>query len=338
MIYLNDHFFDFLPNVEYFQHNNAVQNITVPASIIGIALYEFYYKKTVDLIEHARSKTKKLVVYIKEPVSNELINLLQHFEHDRDIMFFGDAVLNVNCSNWKPAFSWFVSPRHYYQRDAWAKELLNKIEYADVKKSYYFDCLLGIERPHRNFIEKCYQQSNYKNFFIFNYFKDNINNGIWNSDIGNLTGTYESIAFNENTHVVNVALSALVPYDIYNQSYHSIIAETSFYNEFTHLTEKTAKPIMAERVFVAFAGQHYLRNLRSLGFQTFSDIIDESYDQESNNDKRFNQAWQQVEYLCTQDPTTIRNQVKRVLEHNRLLFLNSDWHQSVKDQLVSWRS
>jgi len=329
MIYLHTHFFDFVPAAEYFDHNDDALNINKSASIIGLAYYEFDYEKIINLINQVKFKTDKLIVYIKEPLSPVLIDLVKKYEPEENIKFFGDAVFNIDCKNWKPALSWFVSPRHYYQVDDWAKNILSKIDYADSKKKYYFDCLLGIEKSNRSFVERCYQQSTHKNLFIFNYFKDNVSDGIWDRDISEITSTSQSISFDE----YQVALSAIVPHYIYNQSSHSIVAETSFYNEFSHMTEKTAKPIMAERIFVAFCGQHYLQNLRSLGFQTFSQVIDESYDLESDPDKRFALAWQQVEYLCSQDPIKIRSKIKSVLSHNRELFLNSDWHCLVKQCL-----
>lgn len=332
MIYLNEHFFGFTDAAEYFSSNEDILKINNRAKVIGLAYYEFYFDKINDQITQAHQKTDNLVVYIKEPFSEQLVTLVNQYVHCQNIKFFGDAVLNVDAPNWKPAVSWFVSPRHYYQVDNWAKQILEKINYSESQKEFYFDCLLGTKKPHRDFVDNSYQQSPYKDRFIFNYFKDDIARGIWNTTITEVNNTWEPITYHDQ-YEYRVALSAFVPYYIYNQSYHSIVAESTSYNKFNHITEKVAKPIMAQRIFVVFAGQYYLRSLQLLGFQTFSDIIDESYDLESDNNKRFALAWAQVEYLCTQDPIKVRQQVKKILLHNRELFLSTDWHHLVKQHI-----
>jgi hypothetical protein len=334
MIYLNHYFFDFVSDADYFQQNEDIVNLSDHKLIIGLAFYAFDFEKMIKIITTAKSKSNKLIVYIKEPpFSEQLIDLVKFFEADKNIMFFGDAVLNVNCTNWKPAVSWFVSPRHYYQVDNWAKDLLHKVSNSEIKKPYYFDCLLGTRKNHRDTVEQYYQNSCYKHLFVFNYFKDNINNGNWDRDVSELNLTSESITVNDKHRA---ALSALVPYYIYNQSYHSIVAESTDFNKYNHVTEKIAKPIIAERIFVVFAGQFYLRSLTQLGFKTFDSIIDESYDLEPDPKKRYKLAWDQAEYLCTQDPIHIRNQVKEILAHNKNHFLNTDWHQPVKECLKNW--
>ena len=45
-----------------------------------------------------------------------------------------------------------------------------------------------------------------------------------------------------------------------------------------HLTEKIFKPMMLEKPFVVNGTKGYLKELKRLGFKTFSDVIDESYD------------------------------------------------------------
>lgn len=329
-IYLNEHFFNFVQDAKYFRSNDAVEQLDQHQHIIGLAFYEFrtdYMIKTIDI---ARSKTQRLLVYIKEPHTEQLVDLLHHFQHD-DIKFFGDAVLNFDYENWQTAISWFVSPRHYYQMDNWAKNLLSQVDLNLQDKPFSFDCLLGREKPHRDFVSACWHLSNHKDRVMHSYFRDDIHKGLWDLDIGNVTQTWQSIRVYKD---YDVALSSLIPYNIYNQSYHSIIAESNCFNQFAHLTEKTAKPIMAQRVFVAFAGQHYLKSLRRLGFETFSDVIDESYDVEPNHSSRLLMAWQQVEKLCGENPQAVRARVQEILKHNQNHFLTTDWHHTVKEYLA----
>ena len=56
----------------------------------------------------------------------------------------------------------------------------------------------------------------------------------------------------------------------------SIVSETTQNEWFP--TEKTYKSLMLGHPFVVYGGQHSLRKIRAMGFETFGDDIDESYD------------------------------------------------------------
>jgi hypothetical protein len=62
----------------------------------------------------------------------------------------------------------------------------------------------------------------------------------------------------------------------YYQTEISIASETT-QNEFFP-TEKTYKSLMLGHPFALYGGQHSLAKIRELGFETFGDAIDESYD------------------------------------------------------------
>jgi hypothetical protein len=62
----------------------------------------------------------------------------------------------------------------------------------------------------------------------------------------------------------------------YYQTHISIASETTQNEWFP--TEKTYKSLMLGHPFVVYGGQHSLAKIRALGFETFGDAIDESYD------------------------------------------------------------
>lgn len=62
----------------------------------------------------------------------------------------------------------------------------------------------------------------------------------------------------------------------YSQTHISIASETTQNEWFP--TEKTYKSLMLGHPFVVYGGQHSLAKIRALGFETFGDAIDESYD------------------------------------------------------------
>lgn len=62
----------------------------------------------------------------------------------------------------------------------------------------------------------------------------------------------------------------------YYNTHISIVSETTQNEWFP--TEKTYKSLMLGHPFVVYGGQHSLRKIRELGFETFGQAIDESYD------------------------------------------------------------
>jgi hypothetical protein len=134
-----------------------------------------------------------------------------------------------------------------------------------------------------------------------------------------------------------LGISCVVPLTVYNQTNYSIVAETNFENHYNFYTEKIVKPIISKRLFVAVAGQHYLKNLRDFGFRTFDSIIDESYDNEPDSHHRWTMAMDQVSWLCKQDPETVLTQVKDIVEHNYHVMIERDWYgefSSLLDQEI----
>lgn len=57
-----------------------------------------------------------------------------------------------------------------------------------------------------------------------------------------------------------------------------VVTETVYQSDHLHLTEKTFKPIVLRQPFLLIASKGSLAYLRDYGFQTFSTIWDESYD------------------------------------------------------------
>ena len=85
--------------------------------------------------------------------------------------------------------------------------------------------------------------------------------------------------------------------------------------------------MIARRLFIAFTGYKFLHNLRALGFQTFDGIIDESYDLEIDDNKRYTMAFEQVKYLCTQEQDVVYRKIKSIVDHNYNLLMTRDWTQ-----------
>jgi len=214
-----------------------------------------------------------------------------------------------------------------------------------ANKDLMFDALLGRTTPARNFIYK-------------KIYKNNLNNSIicrlaglhGNSPVSDLFDHSEFILDpgikpipGQPRNSINVEVeycgrpvhvSSILPIGVYNSTRYSIIAETNADAEgIVFLTEKTAKPIVARRLFVMFGPMGTLHHLRSLGFRTFGNIIDESYDLEINHKKRWSKAFKQVQYLCTLDQQTVLNKIRDTVEHNYQLIMGDGLNTQVADRI-----
>ena len=116
--------------------------------------------------------------------------------------------------------------------------------------------------------------------------------------------------------------------DMYQDSYFNFVLE-SFINidgsGGQSMTEKTFKPILYCQPFICVAEHHHLKHLRELGYHTFDNIIDESYDDIENTQERFEAVMGLAQDLASIDLDTAHDMYKkcgdRLLE-NRVLLEN----------------
>jgi hypothetical protein len=88
----------------------------------------------------------------------------------------------------------------------------------------------------------------------------------------------------------------------YQDTYFSVVTETVFgESDHSFRTEKIVKPLAMGHPWVAVANRGYYRDLRNLGFQTFGNLLDESFDMIDSPQDRINRIVAVVEDLCQQD-------------------------------------
>jgi hypothetical protein len=99
------------------------------------------------------------------------------------------------------------------------------------------------------------------------------------------------------------------------QSYLHIVSETFVSHIF--FSEKTFKPIKYFQPFVIINGQYSLQALKKLGYETFSEYIDESYDLESCHETRLIKAVTAgMNFVNQKDLHKIIQKMYPILEHN----------------------
>ena len=111
------------------------------------------------------------------------------------------------------------------------------------------------------------------------------------------------------------------PSKFVNDSYFNIVTE-SHYREWGGFlsSEKIMKPLISMQPFFVLGQPYTLKYLQDCGFKTFGDIVDESYDNEVDDVKRFNMVTGEIIKLFTENTLDeihdIYYSVFDKLEHN----------------------
>ena len=222
-------------------------------------------------------------------------------------------------------------------RNFYVEHFINSNTFVDThsnSKPYLFDALLGARRPNRDYVMLGLAQNNlldksivtYRDCFV-GHVIDHQNQEF--ADIFNNTKLmYPYVSPHlesawEVADVVTNQISFIVPERVYQRTYYSILTETLYTGGAFFMSEKSIKAMFAKRIFVLFGNQYHLKRLQQLGFKTFGDVIDESYDDCPLDFERFALAMQQVINLSKQDPVQVQLKLQSVLDHNhtRLLVL-----------------
>ena len=127
--------------------------------------------------------------------------------------------------------------------------------------------------------------------------------------------------------------------ELYENTYFSLVTETSIpLKSFSHhfnantdtgriLSEKIFKPIALRHPFLVVSNPKTLELLRSLGYKTFSPLVDESYDDEEDIAKRLLMIAKEVKRLCELTPVELENflvEAGKICDYNLEVLMNKD--------------
>ena len=218
----------------------------------------------------------------------------------------------------------FYGPR-LYEENKLCKSLLAKLEY-NSKKKYHWEAMCGWH----DYLYHRLQSHAVANSTLSTCHVLGIK--FFSDEVIEFNKTGAETYFKDMANI-NVRASDLIDPGIYNQSHYSCVFETCAHPDFAMFSEKEAKPIMAGRPFVMFGSPNHLKAFRSLGFKSFSPVIDESYDTILDRDKRFNAVLDAMQKLTERDPAEVLRELAPVLKHNRDHFLNNNWNSEF---LTAW--
>jgi hypothetical protein len=331
-VYWNNHYFNidfrkFFDPAEWMITNDINTYINYPCdyklSMIGATyiLHSGIDPNISGLLDQLFPVSNKVIVFDSELHSHYLDPIFR-YRDDKITWVIPGMVHGIDNTIFNN--QWFRAEIELYRQPQIKPELA--LLQPHSAKPMYFDALLGAGKAHKDFVAEQIRADGLEDKIILRH---GYKNFIYPTEVTAQPAVYEPI----NYKGVTTSLIPVVPLDIYNESAYSIVGETSYDNRWVFLTEKTAKCFMARRLFVMFAGRYYLRAIRDLGFKTFNEVIDESYDDIEDNRTRWNMAYDQVKYLCSQPQQPILDQIKSIIDYNYELMWSTDW-RGILDQQV----
>jgi len=115
-------------------------------------------------------------------------------------------------------------------------------------------------------------------------------------------------------------------HEMYTNSYFNILTETSYNYENSIIgnnifpTEKTYRAIFGMQPFIVVTNPGFLKFLKSIGFETFPEFFDESYDEIENPIERMNTIVNEIKKICSLSLEELHDRYYNIfdkLEHNR---------------------
>jgi hypothetical protein len=111
--------------------------------------------------------------------------------------------------------------------------------------------------------------------------------------------------------------------DYYNDIFVDIINETRFAQPTSNFSEKVFQAVQYKKPFVLVAPPKTLEYVKSLGFKTFSDFWDESYDNEYDPGERLAKLFDVIDYILSLSIDELREMYDKmipIIEHNNNIF------------------
>lgn len=112
-----------------------------------------------------------------------------------------------------------------------------------------------------------------------------------------------------------------------------IVVESHVTGKTFYVTEKTVRPILLKKPFIVYASKDYLDYLHQIGFKTFNEFWDESYDGfETTN--RFEKILALIDSLSNkslEELSSMYNNMSDILDHNHNLLLTRKFKRTVEE-------
>lgn len=298
--------------------------------IVCLQVHNVFHPEHDELIQQVYDHADSILICCSE-IHASTVDFVRRNDRPKIVFFFcGFLNFELEHAKYFPTLDWFVPTVKFYKETR--PETLDALRPYDTKPLYY-DALLGRRKLHRecarNTLNEHMPGQGILTYFDDQHatFRDDTQaNWIWESAGLELTHDVKWTADTVRYYGHELRLSSIIPIEIYNQTAYTVIPETSHDSGHVLLSEKVVKPMLARRLFVLTGCKLSLQKLRDIGFLTFGNIIDESYDTLEDPRDRTRAAIHQLKYLSTLPQQQVFEQCKHILEHNFNHMINTDWY------------
>lgn len=112
----------------------------------------------------------------------------------------------------------------------------------------------------------------------------------------------------------------------YAGTWFSVVTETEIGNRLNRVTEKSFKPLLNFHPMLVLGNPFALALVRRQGFETFGEMFDESYDEETDPRRRFDLVFAELRRFCREDRQRLPQLVGAMAEKLRF----NAWHGLVE--------
>ncbi len=244
----------------------------------------YLYKVHEFFLEH-KINTKKFVI-LYENRSEEYEKLLGFFQF---------------TFHYYPYHLNFVTPSEFFNSGDFPYRL-------DTNFEKTFLSLNRTRKEHKGIFEKFFKDNNLQDLSYYSF--------LW-KDERNFDENYIQHIHAQHDELIhlyqNTAINLLCE-SIYDSSYSYTMGIAH-----TFLSEKTFRALAFPRPFILIGQKHSLKNLQKVGFRTFSEIIDESYDEMEDNERfeKIKQIILDLSKKSKEEIYTMWEKCIEIYEHNR---------------------
>jgi len=276
----------------------CANDITADVEVISASENNIAYSNTKTVFIDSESeygriteKDRHSIEKLKKLRPNSII-LVSHFtEKDSKLFFYPiDWIKVVNANN-PVKHTGYTIKDGICMLGGWTPR--RKIIYEKLIK-YYKDIMISYYPRQSNDWDNDHAKK-------FHYYVDPIIEKLDISEFRNQCILKDRLFTQEDVPTIrnnNIIYSQLIPQKLYSRIKIHFIAETEDdfqlkeerQSEGFYVTEKTGKALYSGSPWVIYGAEGFLKNLRHLGFKTFGDIIDESYDNVRCSYKRAKKA------------------------------------------------
>ena len=245
----------------------------------------------------------------------------------------------VGCGNMEPELphlfydSYLCKPYEYKENlDQCAR--VDEI-YTKLDKPYKFLFLNGRTRPHRKYmiesLRPMLDQALWTNLDSSPVYNHTYQTDLLDrrteiqllpvkyevSQFHNRLNQFYQMPFVKNELFNNLWGEIYIQAEPYIDTYFSLVTETVCDYPYSLRSEKIYKPIAMGHPWIAAANCGFYRDIRNQGFQTYSSLIDETFDTIHNNQDRLDRIVAVVQDLCQQDLAEFLVAAESVSKYNQ---------------------